>query len=1187
MIMVVAMESASPPTRPPIRAPRLSASARMGERSYREPSRFRRRDAGTCESTVTATLAPGQTCPAGPSSGGRCPSSDTPLSTPSLASSLLVLAAGLETALAGTTSGYGKTGQQEPSLQGGAGSCSKLSAEWYLLGWTWDTLTIHQPGFQAYILVGIVLSAFFLGLTYSFRNRLRITPTGRLKNPDLVLSVMALFTLTTFFLLAGLHLHATLGDHGPPSDSWRPGMPNQVAGHAPVFTIPAWADVGKDVLPNIRDPKATDAQTVCPGYKASNVQDTESGFTADLDLAGSACNVYGNDVEHLALSVEFQGDDRVHVEIRPRYISAENETWFLLPEELVPRPSAGNRDSQHSNGLAVSWSNDPTFSFAVKRVETGDVLFSTEGKVLVYEDQFIEFVSSLPENYNLYGLGEVLHGFRLGNNFTRTLFAADVGDVIDANLYGSHPIYLDTRYFTVDDSGKLTYAPDATDKTEKYLSYTHGVFLRNAHTQEVLLQPSGITWRALGGSIDLYFYSGPGAAEVMSSYQQSTTGLPAMQQYWTLGFHQCRWGYDSWAAMQEVVDNFAKFEIPLETIWSDIDYMRQYRDFENDPVRFSYDEGAEFLAKLHANDQHYIPIVDSAIYAPNPENPSDAYPPYDRGIEAKAFVMNPDGSIYYGAVWPGYTVFPDWVGAVLNGSGAIDWWIDELSRWSEKIAFDGLWIDMSEVASFCVGSCGSGNLTLNPAHPPFDLPGEPGNLILQYPEGFERTNSSEAIPAASALRAQEAASPTTASPTSYYRTRPTPGARNVNWPPYVVNNFHGDLAVHAISPNATHHGGYVQYDFHNLFGHQILNATYQALLKISKDKRPFIIGRSTFAGSGKWAGHWGGDNEALWAHMYFSIPQALSFSLFGVPMFGVDTCGFGGNSARELCARWMQLSAFFPFYRNHNTLGAIPQEPYLWADVAAASRAAMRVRYALLPYLYTLLARASQRGDAVLRALAWEFPREPWLAAADRQFLLGPALLVSPCLEQGATTVGAVFPGVRDGGTLWYDWYTATPVTGVAPGQNVTLDAPLGHIPVHLRGGSVVPVQEPGLTTAESRRNPWGLVVALDRDGLAEGELYLDDGESLEPEAVTWVRFAATNTSVSADPQGDYVDTNALANATVMGLAKGPVRVWVNSRVLDFENWDYDQERAALSLHGLNHLFPHGAWAERWEINWE
>jgi alpha-glucosidase len=280
---------------------------------------------------------------------------------------------------------------------------------WPLLGWIWDTLTINQPGFQAYILLGVLLSLFLLGLTYAVRNRSRITLTSRLKNPWFVLPVMALFTFTSL-LLTGLHLHST--------DAWGPGVPHQDAQLAPVFTLPASADVGKNVLPNINDPEAIDPQTACPGYKASNVQDTEGGFTADLDLAGSACNVYGNDVEHLVLFVEFQGDDRVHIEIRPRYTSPENETWFLLPEELVPRPSTTNGDSHRSNGLAVSWSNDPTFSFAVKRVETGDILFSTEGKVLVYEDQFIEFVSSLPENYNLYGLGEVLHGFRLGNNLT-------------------------------------------------------------------------------------------------------------------------------------------------------------------------------------------------------------------------------------------------------------------------------------------------------------------------------------------------------------------------------------------------------------------------------------------------------------------------------------------------------------------------------------------------------------------------------------------------------------------------------------------------------------------------------------------------------------------------------------------------------------------------------------------------
>jgi alpha-glucosidase len=156
-----------------------------------------------------------------------------------------------------------------------------------------------------------------------------------------------------------------------------------------------------------------------------------------------------------------------------------------------------------------------------------------------------------------------------------------------------------------------------------------------------------------------------------------------------------------------------------------------------------------------------------------------------------------------------------------------------------------------------VGSCGSKNLTLNPVHPGFQLPGEPGNQIVQYPEGFNLTNATEASSASSVASAQSTAAAASSTSTTYLRTTPTPGVRNVNYPPYVINNVQGDLAVHAVSPNATHHSGTQEYDFHNLFGYQILNATYNALLHVFPEKRPFIIGRSTFAGSGRWAGHWG------------------------------------------------------------------------------------------------------------------------------------------------------------------------------------------------------------------------------------------------------------------------------------------------------------------------------------------
>ena len=554
--------------------------------------------------------------------------------------------------------------------------------------------------------------------------------------------------------------------------------------------------------------------------------------------------------------------------------------------------------------------------------------------------------------------------------------------------------------------------------------------------------------------------------------------------------------------------------------------MNQYRDFENDQNTFGYAEGAMFLSQLHANGQHYIPIVDSAIYVPNPSNASDAYPIFNRGNASDAFMLNPDGSLYIGEVWPGYTVFPDWIGAVLNGTGAFEWWKDEMTKWHANISFDGIWIDMSEVSSFCVGSCGSNNLTLNPVHPGFSLPGEPGNVNYDYPEGFNITNATEyaSVSAASASQASAASATavsTTSTSATYIRTTPTAGVRAIEYPPYVINNVQGALDVHAVSPNATHHGGTQEYDYHNLFGTQILNATYHALLNIFPSKRPFIIGRSTFVGSGKWAGHWGGDNFSLWAYMYFSIPQALSFSLFGIPMFGVDTCGFSGNTDEELCNRWMQLSAFFPFYRNHNVLAALSQEPYRWASVTQATKIAMNIRYSLLPYIYTTFYLAHSTGSTVMRALAWEFPNDPTLASADRQFLLGNSIMVTPVLAQGATSVGGVFPGVGLG-EVWYDWYNQSAITAAA-GQNISIDAPLGHIPVYIRGGSVLPIQEPGMTTKECRSNPWGPIAATNLEGSAHGQLYLDDGESLVQNSTLWVEVRSPPESFAMSKNDTHV----------------------------------------------------------------
>jgi alpha-glucosidase len=949
-------------------------------------------------------------------------------------------------------------------------------------------------------------------------------------------------------------------------------------------TLPASIDVGVTLTPNINDANAKDAQDVCPGYTANNVKNTTLGLTATLNLAGDACNVYGTDIDTLSLTVEYQANDRLSVNIVPSNVRSSNSTQFIVPSYIVAQPQPDSTSgAQSTSDITFDYGNDPSFWFSVTRKSTGDVLFSTQGNKIVYENQFLEIKSALPNEYNLYGLGEVIHALRLQPGLTRTFWASDSADPVDGNIYGNHPIYIDTRYYSMDSSSPktpITAGPNVTNPgSSSYTSYSHGVYLRNSHGQEVVLGDTSITWRTIGGSFDFYFYAGPTAKDVIRSYQLSATGLPAFQQYWTLGFHQCRWGYQNWTVLQEVVDNYANAGIPLETIWTDIDYMDQYRDFTNDPVAFPVPAGQAFLSKLQASGRHYVPIVDSAIYVPNPANSSDAYEPFDKGNSSDVFLKNPDGSLYIGAVWPGFTAFPDWF-----SSNAGQWWSDSLSGWYKNISFSGIWIDMSEGSSFCVGSCGTGQLAKNPVHPPFALPGEPGQVVYTYPEGFSNTNASEASSAVAAASSQAAQA--TGGPTGpNYTPTVEIGKRNINYPPYVINHDQqgSDLSVHAISPNATHADGTADYEVHNLWGHMILNATYNALLDIFPGKRPFIIGRSTFVGSGKWAGHWGGDNFSLWTYMAFSIPQALSFSIFGIPMFGVDTCGFQGNSDEELCNRWMQLSAFFPFYRNHNDLSSNSQEAYVWSSVAQATRDAMKIRGLLLPYIYTLMYNAHNVGDTVMRALAWEFPSDPSLSEADRQFLLGPAIMVTPVLTPGATSVQGVFPGVGSNET-WYDWYSQTAVSATA-GQNVTISAPLGHIPVYVRGGYVIPLQQPEMTTDLARQQSYSLLVALSTDGVANGTLYIDDGESVDLSKNKTVSFSVVGGKLTANMLGSFSLNNTLANVTVLGLDAAPSAVYFGKNTISTTS--YNSTSKVLSITGLESSTGSGAWSGgSWQLSW-
>ncbi|XP_045464436.1 lysosomal alpha-glucosidase-like [Harmonia axyridis] len=313
---------------------------------------------------------------------------------------------------------------------------------------------------------------------------------------------------------------------------------------------------------------------------------------------------------------------------------------------------------------------------------------------------------------------------------------------------------------------------------------------------------------------------------------------------------------------------------------------------------------------------------------------------------------------------------------------------------------------------------------------------------------------------------------------------------DLDHPMYQLHTEGGTLQEKTLCMTAKQHLG-VHYDVHNLYGISEANITSRALSEILGE-RSFIISRSTFAGQGRYGGHWGGDVYSTWDELRYSIPHLLDFSLFGVPLMGSDICGFNDNTTEELCNRWMQLGAFYPFSRNHNSEKLRDQDPVAMGEqVVRSSLKALRVRYSLLPYLYTLFWYASQEGTTVARPLVVEFPNDPNTYDIDTTFLWGSALLIAPVLEDNPSSISVYLPKGR-----WYNFYNRTLLESVGESFNISTDRDT--IPLFLRGGLIVPMQSPAATTEEVRKSDIKLLVALDENGKAKGNMYWDDGLSLD-----------------------------------------------------------------------------------------
>ncbi|OJD23576.1 hypothetical protein ACJ73_05070 [Blastomyces percursus] len=668
-------------------------------------------------------------------------------------------------------------------------------------------------------------------------------------------------------------------------------------------------------------------------------------------------------------------------------------------------------------------------------------------------------------------MGEHTNPFLLNTtNYTATLWNRDAyGIPPGTNLYDDHPVYIDHR----GEAG------------------THGVFLLNSNGMDVKIDRNEkdgqyLEYNSLGGIIDLYFFSSPTPKEATSQYAE-VVGSPAMMPYWGFGFHQCRYGYRDAFDVAEVVYNYSQANIPLETMWTDIDYMDRRKFFTLDPKRFPIKKVRGLVDYLHQHDQHYIVMVDPAVaYSDNGA--------FNRGVEQDIFLKRADG-----VVWPGVTAFPDWF-----HPNAENYWVNEFAQFFDAqtgVDIDGLWIDMNEPANFYDYPCKDPETYAVDSKFPPEPPPPPHSRAKRAGEHGHK----QGLP-----------------------------NRELIDPPYKIRNQAGSISNNTADTDLVHANGLVEYDVHNIYGSMMSQVSRTAMHKRRLSVRPLVITRSTFAGAGKHVRKWLCDNLSTWEQYRRSIGQMLAFtSIFQVPITGSDVCGFGGNTTETLCSRWAMLGAFSPFYRNHNGFDSESQEFYRWESVAEASRKAIEIRYKLLDYIYTAFDRQTKTGEPLLNPLFYLYPKDQNTFPIDLQFFYRGAILVSPVTEENSTSVDIYLPD-----DIFYDYYTGKPVR--REGKSITLsDIPFTHIPLHIRGGNIIPLRSNSANTTKAlREQPFDIIIAPGLDGNAAGTLYLDDGKSLDQKHTMEIQFSYNKGVFRMEGKFDYEAIGQLKIASISVLGR-------------------------------------------------
>ena len=361
-------------------------------------------------------------------------------------------------------------------------------------------------------------------------------------------------------------------------------------------------------------------------------------------------------------------------------------------------------------------------------------------------------------------------------------------------------------------------------------------------------------------------------------------------------------------------------------------------------------------------------------------------------------------------------------------------------------------------------------------------------------------------------------------------------------------------------------------EIHNVYGMLNSEGTYEGMLKLRPNERPFVMTRASFAGGQRYAVTWTGDNSSTWNHLRMTMPQLMNLGLSGFSMAGADVGGFAGSPSPELLTKWIELAAFQPIDRDHSAKGTRPHE--VWVDGPAQEairRRYIEERYRLLPYMYTTVEETSHTGIPLMRPLFVEFPH----ATADEhpidlddngsEFLVGEDLLVAPNPSPDEIAPYEVHlpPGT------WFDYWTGeqfersskTQASDLEQRDKLNANKPLmiqpslEVLPVYIRGGSILPTEPLTQNTEEKPVGPLTLRVypATDPNTPCAGEVYTDDGHSF---AYRKDNYARIRFFCSLAPDGSV--------AVKVMPQEGHFIPWWTQYQLEIYNWAPKLSKASL-----------------------